>query len=475
MQHSFPGYGRYKVSPATETTEQSQNQVCLCQMEKNSGVRRSVTTGEGRQWQGLRQRWGMLGLFEIKQDHEFYDLTSVMKEGLHAAVQPSVENPPPEEPLMEHFESEETQIHKGFEMQTFAGPVFARLRRSLGMTEEEYQASLSSDGCYLQFISNSKSKANFFLTNDKRFFLKTQNHREVTFLLSNLKAYMDHLEKYPHSLMVRFLGVHSLLIPNQTKKYFIVMQSVFYPDERIHTRYDIKGCEVGRWTNQNSGDSHVITVLKDNNFNGKHITLAEQRSWLMEQVEIDTNFLRRLNVLDYSLLLAQQPLHQDELDGKHSFPNIITCVVKSMDQGDSPIETDPFTVPLPEKDSGQKIARTADGASEHEDTTEHQCINRVPLEEINLHSTTSSPESELQEFHAHHRRLLPDFKNSVHVIDGPEIRYFVGIVDIFTEYSWKKKMENIWKRIRYPGRAFSTVSPSAYCQRFCQWVQNQTR
>ena len=48
----------------------------------------------------------------------------------------------------------------------------------------------------------------------------------------------------------------------------------------------------------------------------------------MEQVEIDTNFLRRLNVLDYSLLLAQQPLHQDELDGKHSFPNIITCVVK---------------------------------------------------------------------------------------------------------------------------------------------------
>ena len=64
-------------------------------MEKNSSVRRSVTTGEGRQWQGLRQRWGMLGLFEIKQDHEFYDLTSVMKEGLHAAVQPSVENPPP--------------------------------------------------------------------------------------------------------------------------------------------------------------------------------------------------------------------------------------------------------------------------------------------------------------------------------------------------------------------------------------------
>lgn len=47
--------------------------------------------------------------------------------------------------------------------------------------------------------------------NDKRFFLKTQSRREVRFLLSNLQAYMDHLEKYPHSLMVRFLGKNSFV------------------------------------------------------------------------------------------------------------------------------------------------------------------------------------------------------------------------------------------------------------------------
>lgn len=45
--------------------------------------------------------------------------------------------------------------------------------------------------------------------NDKRFFLKTQSKREIRFLLSNLQAYMDHLEKYPHSLMVKFLGKSS--------------------------------------------------------------------------------------------------------------------------------------------------------------------------------------------------------------------------------------------------------------------------
>lgn len=42
--------------------------------------------------------------------------------------------------------------------------------------------------------------------NDKRFFIKTQSRSEVSFLLSNLEKYAAHLEKCPHSLLVRFLG-----------------------------------------------------------------------------------------------------------------------------------------------------------------------------------------------------------------------------------------------------------------------------
>lgn len=79
------------------------------------------------------------------------------------------------------------------------------------------------------------------------------------------------------------------------------MQSVFYPDERINirysvlqpflllrsaseslsagltlwfTRYDIKGCEVGRWTNPDTGGKQIIKVLKDNNFQGQSIALG---------------------------------------------------------------------------------------------------------------------------------------------------------------------------------------------------------
>uniref|UniRef100_A0A3B3ZH43 PIPK domain-containing protein n=1 Tax=Periophthalmus magnuspinnatus TaxID=409849 RepID=A0A3B3ZH43_9GOBI len=353
-----------------------------------TSARRSRTL-KRRRWGGLRQQWQLLGLFQIDEQHEFYHLTCMMKEGLSAAIQRTSDPVP--------------TVSTDFTMETFAGPVFASLRGSLGLTEQEYQQSLCSEHFYLQFISNSKSRADFFLTNDKRFFLKTQNRREIKFLLSNLKIYVEHLKKFPHSLLVKFLGVHRITFPRRQKKFFIVMQSVFYPDERINARYDIKGCEVSRWTDPALEESHIIVVLKDLNFEGQFITLDQQRSWLLRQVEIDTQFLRRLNVLDYSLLLAHQPLHWDERH--HSFANIIIRTKRS----------------------------------------------------------------------AQNRRLLPNLKNPLHVIDGPEQRYFIGIIDIFTVYSFKKRLEHWWKSLRHPGKSFSTVSPDTYCHRLQRWVQDHTK
>uniref|UniRef100_A0A1A8QPS5 Phosphatidylinositol-4-phosphate 5-kinase-like 1 n=1 Tax=Nothobranchius rachovii TaxID=451742 RepID=A0A1A8QPS5_9TELE len=428
---------------------------------RTSYRRRSV---KRRRWGGLRQQWKLLGLFEIDQNHEFYSLTCMMKEGLFAAVQDTI-SLPTNELSDDDFRSEVTQIHKAFSMQTFAGTVFASLREYLGMTEEEYQQSLCSESCFLQFISNSKSKADFFLTNDKRFFLKTQSKREIQFLLKHLKTYVEHLRRFPHSLLVKFLGVHRIQIPQGQKKYFIVMQSVFYPDERIQARFDIKGCEVSRWTEPAPEGGQVIVVLKDLNFEGQFITLEHQRSWLLQQLDIDTDLLRRLNVLDYSLLLAQQPLHQDERHQSLSFASLIVRTKRSVNPGSSPVLTSvpgvvpdsDTTLPSPEPDSGFKLT--------------HRTTSSFPPGLAG----PGTDEAGQADFKAQNRRLLPNLKNPLHVIDGPEQRYFIGIIDIFTVYSFRKKLEHLWKSLRHPGRSFSTVSPQAYCTRLCQWVQNHSK
>lgn len=47
-----------------------------------------------RRWGGLRQQWKLLGLFQIDEQHDFYSLTCMMKEGLAAALQHTIENTP---------------------------------------------------------------------------------------------------------------------------------------------------------------------------------------------------------------------------------------------------------------------------------------------------------------------------------------------------------------------------------------------
>lgn len=44
-----------------------------------------------KRWGGLRRQWELLGLFEIDQHHEFYGLTCMMKEGLFASIQTSID------------------------------------------------------------------------------------------------------------------------------------------------------------------------------------------------------------------------------------------------------------------------------------------------------------------------------------------------------------------------------------------------
>ncbi|XP_026960544.1 phosphatidylinositol 4-phosphate 5-kinase-like protein 1 isoform X4 [Sagmatias obliquidens] len=375
---------------------------------------RAATSSSGRRgllWR-LRDKQTRLGLFEIGPGHELHQLTCMMQAGLWAATQVSMDHPPTGLPTEEDFSEVLTQVHEDFELGTLAGPAFARLRRSLGLAEEDYQAALGPGGPYLQFLSTSKSKASFFLSHDQRFFLKTLRRREVQALLAHLPRYVQHLQRHPHSLLARLLGVHSLRVARGKKKYFIIMQSVFYPTGRISERYDIKGCEVSRWVEPAPEGSPLVLVLKDLNFQGKIINLGPQRSWLLHQMELDTAFLRELNVLDYSLLMAFQRLHEDE-------------------QG-------------PGSSLIFRTARSMRGVQS------------------------------LEEPEAQNRRLLPDTPNALHILDGPEQRYFLGLVDLTTVYGLRKRLEHLWKTLRYPGRTFSTVSPTRYARRLCQWVEAHT-
>ncbi|XP_062816242.1 phosphatidylinositol 4-phosphate 5-kinase-like protein 1 [Anolis carolinensis] len=476
----------------------------------------------------IHEQWQLLGFFEINRDHEFYPLTCMLKQGLRASLQHAMDN---WSYLDINRESDFSQVlkqaHEGYEMRTYAGPVFAYFRHFLGTMDLDYQQSLCSEHSYLQFISNSKSSANFFLSHDKHFFLKTQKRREIRFILTNLPKYLAHMERYPHSLLVKFLGIHSIIIPQQKKKYFIIMQSIFYPHERILERYDIKGCQVNRWTDAAPEGSEVIMVFKDLNFGDKTIWLDEQRSWFLRQVELDTQFLKRLHVIDYSILVGIQPLREDERILNKALVNIIARTTMSINQS----LRNPSIMTLDGEGTGSMtsfIHRTISSLdqfyklSPESKTTLHTLLGLYlkhrPSVEVDLDQSLKSEtltrdiltpcihydassasdaeaSSSTQPFGAtapsritwgnisltdapfetdRNLRLLPNSRNPLHVVDGPEDRYFLGIIDFFTEYGCRKKLENIWKKIRYGRQSFSTVPPRTYARRLCKWVEEHT-
>ncbi|GAB5580163.1 phosphatidylinositol 4-phosphate 5-kinase-like protein 1 [Prionailurus iriomotensis] len=470
---------------------------------------RPATSTSGRRgllWR-LRDKQARLGLFEIGPGHELHQLTCMMQAGLWAATQVSMDHPPTTTwgpPTEEDFSEVLTQVHEGFELGTLAGPAFAWLRHSLGLAEGDYQAALGPGGPYLQFLSTSKSKCH-----DQRFFLKTQRRREVRALLAHLPRYVQHLQRHPHSLLARLLGVHSLRVARGKKKFFIIMQSVFYPAGRISERYDIKGCEVSRWVEPAPEGSPLVLVLKDLNFQGKTIDLGicvepsapclahdehssggtdalagPQRSWLLHQMELDTAFLRELNVLDYSLLMAFQHLHEDERGPGSSLifrtardPGVITmgtiimvspCLVVATVLrmlATSLIKRSATPKPPEMDDPKQKFGKYPNTRLAQSDPADKMQSQGLP----SVRGVQSPEEPGSQ-----NRRLLPDSPNALHILDGPEQRYFLGLVDLSTVYGLRKRLEHLWKTLRYPGRTFSTVSPARYARRLCQWVEAHT-
>uniref|UniRef100_H2YAR4 PIPK domain-containing protein n=1 Tax=Ciona savignyi TaxID=51511 RepID=H2YAR4_CIOSA len=192
------------------------------------------------------------------------------------------------------------------------------------------------------------------------------------------------------------------------------MLSIFYPGERITERYDIKGCQIGRYTEPPLEGSNVVVILKEKNLEGKSINLGTQREWFLKQIDIDSKFLQSIEVLDYSLLVGIQPLHKDEVQQSRKLSTVITRTQKSV-------------------------------------------------------SKSHSPEEAQQQ----NRRLLPDYKNELHVLDGTE-RYFVGIIDFFTRFTLKKRLENAYKKLIYPPLSFSTVHPDVFADRFRKYWDKHT-
>ena len=186
---------------------------------------------------------------------------------------------------------------------------FSKMKRSY--TNADILESLISPYNYQKLVSlikeeGGRSEAFIFLTYDQRFLIKTISRTDRKYFLSTmLSKYIERMELFPESKLVRILGIFKV---NPMKQSLIIMENLLV-NKQDCIIFDLKGSKVARLVKgiENPKDPPLGCILKDINFllYDKRIKLSEEpKQRLINTLRMDFNLLRECGIIDYSILLG---------------------------------------------------------------------------------------------------------------------------------------------------------------------------
>ncbi|KAH7477019.1 hypothetical protein PRIC1_001033 [Phytophthora ramorum] len=329
---------------------------------------------------------------------------------------------------------------------------FQTIREHFGIDTNQYIESLSRTT--KERLSEGASGAFMFFSHDQQLIVKSMSDEESVFLRSVAAEYASFLLTNPDSLLTRFYGCHAIRLYGNTFN-FVVMANLFSTEKVIHRRYDIKGSWVNRSAKHPSKGKRVTcrhcnakyvfgstdaencrarvgrhepnVILKDNDLTAKVRLDSKVADELYDQVVKDANFLSRLGIMDYSLLL-----------GIH---NVEYMVNPDLEE-ESPV--------IPPKDAVGTRRRTINNSTMNHGGREGS--SAPPIRD-------SKPRTHLPRVATGTRRA--------NTVVGPSIYYF-GLIDILQTWNMDKKLERFakTKMLAKDPDGLSAIPPAAYCERF---------
>lgn len=211
-----------------------------------------------------------------------------------------------------------------------APQIFGRLRKQAGLTSKNILDCffpINNEISINNFFQGSgKSESFFFFTQNQEFVLKTMKESEMKLLLDTplLANYAKHMRGHPDSTLSRFYGVYTFKLGEMDDIHCFITNNLIgkeFPNvERI---YDLKGSTAKRRTKLTAKQNEVdgvsgMKVLKDLNFQDVHQKLKinqDEKTELLDRINVDSKFLAENNLMDYSVLFIQfdnKEVTQDE-------------------------------------------------------------------------------------------------------------------------------------------------------------------
>lgn len=384
--HSFADYGRYKendlqgeLGKVASRLESVLSSLSSLDHDKENIIKPII------QKQKNSIRWG---------DNDWNLIMNMM-----IGIQKSVGSPIPSEISTAEFLSKSKHqllpvkfTRNTYKFTDYAPIVFERLRKYYKVSNTDYTKSLGVEKIVQSLMANEfsslsgqcssgKSGSFFFYSEDGKFMLKTITISEYELLRKILPDYYFHMVNNKESLLTRLYGLYK--ITGTSPLYFVVMNSLFNTNCEIHQKFDLKGSTYGRKTEAGADKS---IARKDLDFASKLRIGKERKKIVVSQIEQDLEFLQRLKIIDYSLLV-----------GIHEVQDEIQCDINSS---------------IMCRDSGGMLST-----------------------------------------------------------DGKEL-YFIGIIDFFTKFGAKKKIEHFVMGTLHGKTEVSCIPPLKYSKRFLNYIES---
>ncbi len=237
--------------------------------------------------------------------------------------------------------------------------LFKELRELYDINLQDFCASFKAN--HLLEVNKSESSlsgSQFFYSFDGKYIIKSMRREEVTFIKQMIYKYYKYIEnnKNENTFITKFYAMFKIInintdIINKVNKmpqHFIIMNCIYYENEmNINQKdiqlniYDIKGSEYNRITEkQNLHQFHQLSKEYKKYNKLKQITILKDHEWMEKGTKLDVNdkekkriqiqlfkdiqFLKSLQIMDYSLIIA---LYDDKNDKKKKGKNYCIGII----------------------------------------------------------------------------------------------------------------------------------------------------